>query len=549
MSFEKRQMQVIQLAAEKALELPPIKNNYWFLDDIRDNFYYAMHLYTASQDNRISLTADKKIAKERAEDILFHSIKLQDQNEHSEYFGHWPLNLDPNPELAEPNTLPVEFFGGLLLHFYNKHSDSLSSNLLTEMETAMFSIYKSDLLNQNPEQFIHHETKIFVLQLMYGKHFNDTAMLCTGYSNIKAVLSHSKENGLREYGSLPWLWHWIQSVDFARNHMTDETIKQTLTELLDFLWKERATFYLKGAWIGSHSRSLPHDIPKYSNTLNDYIQFGDLPKPNIITRLEGAGFISYQAPDSIRQLSIDHSIPIEVKKKVNVCFEESENPFDALHHYAYITDSYAVGGLWERTNEYLNEQHRWGVSLPVQNNLSINQLYFFHPGEGYQEGDARHQSPNSQVIYHKNVVGSLYHQLNETNYPFIIGFLPKAKWVRIKKNICADIEDVYISIYLHQPYSITDKDDLIFVKSYGNQHAVVVEILAKKEAENFSIMNFNQFQNHIKAQETVVETSDDSISIMYKSLHEDIIKLAYSKSRKLEQIINGHSVRFTDYTI
>jgi len=96
MSFETRKLKVISMAAEKAISLPFIKENFWFLEDIRNNFYYAMHLYAASQDDRISLSIDRSAAKHLAETVLLNSLELQDQDPESPMCGHWPLNLYRN---------------------------------------------------------------------------------------------------------------------------------------------------------------------------------------------------------------------------------------------------------------------------------------------------------------------------------------------------------------------------------------------------------------------------------------------------------------------
>ena len=34
-----------------------------------------------------------------------------------------------------------------------------------------------------------------------------------------------------------------------------------------------------------------------------------------------------------------------------------------LHSYVYITESFAIGGMWERIREFDNEQHRWDVAF------------------------------------------------------------------------------------------------------------------------------------------------------------------------------------------
>ncbi|WP_407272278.1 hypothetical protein [Radiobacillus sp. PE A8.2] len=546
MNFVNRKSQVITLAAEKALKLSIIKENYWFLDDIRDNFYYGMHLYAATQDDNISISSDKQDAKKLAERMLFHSIKLQEQNKQSNHVGHWPLSLHPKPELAKPNTLPIEFFSSLLLHFYEDYKDTLSPDLKNLIKASLTAIYNSELRLRKPDEFSHHETKIFVMQLMYGQYFQNQEMINKGYDHINTVLEHVREYGLREYGSLPWLWHWIQSLDFARDYMKDESIKQTLTNLLDFMWKERTTFYMKGAWVGAHSRGLEHDIPSDENTLLDYIQFGDFPTPVSITRLEGAGFLSYQAPESIINIGVNRTVPVEVKKEIKLAFDEENNHYDSLHHYVYITSAYAIGGLWERTEEYLNEQHRWDISLPVGNQDSINQLYFFHPGEGNQEGDERHQSAQCEVLYHKNVVCALYQNLQASDHPYIIGYLPKGDWIAKDRAIYGETGDTYIAIHLQQPYNITEMEDRFVVKSDGDNNSVVVEVIDKQEASRLLIYDVNEFRKQVESR----KSSNDDLSLIYKTIDNEKLELASTRdAEKIYRRINDQSIDFENYML
>jgi hypothetical protein len=552
-SFETRKLEITAMAGEEALQLPFIKDHYWFLDDIRDNFYYAMHLYAATQDDRIELSVDKEAAKRIAEMVLINSIKLQEQNPRSPMYAHWPLNLYPEPFVAEKNTLPVELFGSLLLHFHEKYKGTFSEDLDAEINKSLTTIYQSNLKDRVPELFNHHETKIFVIQLIYGQYFQDGTMKNNGYRHLKTVYNHLTEYGLREYGALPWLWHRIQSVTFAQEYIQDEPIKQMLTDLLNFFWQERAAFYLKGAWVGAHSRGLPHDIPKDENNLIDYIQFGDFPKPSSISRLEGAGFLSYQVPDSIRERALNHDQPVEIKRQIRLFSEEDKQEHDALHHYVYITSDYAMGGMWERTNEYLNEQHRWDISLPVEHNDTINQIYFFHPGEGYHSSmeDGRHQSPNCEVLFHKNVVCALYYKLPEERLPFIVGYLPKGEWLNDEKDLYGKVGDVYFAIHVANPITLIEKESHLLVNSFGDKNGVVIEVLTRYEAELLNIRNLVNFKSYMGSFKVDFGFKGGDVQVIdYKTTQGERVSLKYDSSReKVTRLVNGQLISFNDYKI
>ncbi|UUZ90394.1 hypothetical protein LJK87_31355 [Paenibacillus sp. P25] len=53
--------------------------------------------------------------------------------------------------------------------------------------------------------------------------------------------------------------------------------------------------------------------------------------------------------------------PCEVKRRIRFAGASGEVDSEA-HTYAYVAPDYAVGGVWERREEYDNEQLRWDVS-------------------------------------------------------------------------------------------------------------------------------------------------------------------------------------------
>ena len=99
---------------------------------------------------------------------------------------------------------------------------------------------------------------------------------------------------------LPWFWHWTQAFTCALELMEEPELKRELHELLDELWSLRTFYYLKGAWVGAHSRGWPHDAPRDANVLHDYVQFGDFSLPEM-PRTEYAGFLFHEAPEADRR--------------------------------------------------------------------------------------------------------------------------------------------------------------------------------------------------------------------------------------------------------
>ena len=86
--------------------------------------------------------------------------------------------------------------------------------------------------------------------------------------------------------------------------------------MLDYLWQERATYYLGGAWIGPHSRIWPHDMPKDTNVLHDYVQFGDFKLPDTCQEPNMQVSLRMKLLSECIQTALHRSsVPVEIKRK------------------------------------------------------------------------------------------------------------------------------------------------------------------------------------------------------------------------------------------
>ena len=112
-------------------------------------------------------------------------------------------------------------------------------------------------------------------------------------------------------------------------------------DLLDYLWRLRSEYYLKGTWVGPHSRQLRHDSPKDRNTLLDYIQFGDFSVPKEIVRLEGSACLRMKYLMILYKLRLIGGQPVEVKRKIQFAYADDIVTEEA-HTYVFITPDYAL---------------------------------------------------------------------------------------------------------------------------------------------------------------------------------------------------------------
>ncbi|WP_282939836.1 hypothetical protein [Paenibacillus sp. RC67] len=558
-SLTERKHAIRKLAAFKALELPFQPSGFWFHSDVRDNFYYAIHLFSYCTDKEASSEmsdTQREAALELASGMIIRVLSLQVQDPENPMYGHWPLNLGSDPAAAKPNLLPVELMGCLIILFYNQFQNALPLGLKSELNLSILHIYQSSVYRQPIKQIHHHEAKHTSLKLLLGHQFDDQELLQQGLRFAKQQLQHVKTFGFKEYGALPWHWHWIQSFTCVWEVVDDAAVRETVSEMLDYLWRLRADYYLKGAWVGAQSRQWPHDGPKDNNTLLDYIQFGDFPMPSVITRLEGASLYTYQVADDIVKRAVERDSAEELKRKIQFAEVDGEVTEEA-HLYTLITPDYAVGGIWERRDEFDNEQQRWDVTLPLTDPaaaIGVNQAFFFHPGNKYKEGDDRHQSRYGTVLLHQDSVAQLWEIPSEDSeaYPSLIGCLPRGEWTFEERSGYGRIGNIYAAFHLMNDFIVEERADRVSITSpfVEGANGVVMEVVASKEADQLGIEDLEQFtarmkQNQVRFSGKTAET--DGFGVVYTTRKQEELKLGTASDN--EATINGQSIRWDEYTI
>ncbi|MEK3659650.1 hypothetical protein NSQ29_08790 [Paenibacillus sp. FSL F4-0236] len=549
-TYQDRQQEIIISIALEAQRQPLLESGLWFHDDVRNNFYYASYLFAAAVDDSLSLPFDREEAKQKAQDVLLETLMLQNRQPGTELYGHWPLGLNPVPREASPHELPVEIMGSLMAYFCKRYGGALNAQLRIVLNTAFGHIYRSDFYRKPVITFGHHEAKYTAAKLIFGTMFADDVLVEEGRQSLKDTLTYIRSKGMPEYGSLPWFWHWIQAFTCALELVpTEDTdLITTLKDMLDHLWKVRAEFYLHGAWVGAHSRGWPHDVPGDANVLHDYVQFGDFKLSEAMPRTEYAGLLFYKAPDEALTAAMNRRTPVETTKITQKVVPADPNAQPLLHSYAYITEDFAAGGMWERVEEFDNEQLRWTFSLPVNGEGGSNQLFFFHPGQGYNEGDPRHQSRYMEVLYHKNVVISLF-PIPQGEKNTIIGVLPHGEWMQDPNALFGQVGDVYFAIYLSQSYQLQERPGYIEVTVQGMPGGVIVEAIGVKESAERGIIGLDAFVIAMAHNEPQFEM-EGGLAAHYTTSNGERLHLSMvSESEQPRALLNGVKISLENYTV
>jgi hypothetical protein len=561
-----RRKDVLRLAAQRAAEMPRCEVcGLWTHGDVRDNAYFAMHgialaLEAGAEGGRSAAagegTGGNEATRMEADagssahtgqaasstgtgldagptrmkldvgsagaermdsslyatcvDVLGRVLALQQTDPQRELYGHFPLTMPADHEKVRPHELPVELLGCLLIVFARRYGRRLPAGLQAALETAIRHVYESRFYDHEVKAHNHHEAKWTAHKLLHGAWFGDEALLARGYASLRAQLARLRERGMREYGALPWFWHWVQAMACAWEVVPAGEVRDKLEAMLRLLWEERSRWYLRGAWAGPHSRGLPHDVPADRYVLHDYVQFGDFSLEALqgdVPRLEGAGFLAYDVPDDVRESAVKLAAVSELRQKIVLEAPTAEgNGAEAegaaeAHMYLYRTPLYAVGGMWERTHEYANEQLRWDVTLPFRD--GGNQLYVFPPGAGYAAGDPRHACDGAHVVFARHAVLAVHALAAEApGAASLDGRLPAGAW-RFAEDGCAcfgEADGVYLAVRSLRPLQATPLPGGGYaLAAEGLFHAVAVEAWSAQEAAAHGLAGLGAFAAAVRA--------------------------------------------------
>ncbi|MEK3883534.1 hypothetical protein [Paenibacillus sp. PL2-23] len=527
-----RKEQVIRHIASRALAAPLLPSGLWYHGDIRDNFYDASYLFAAAQSKLLS-GQEAERASELAASVLEKVLSLQDMDPTSATYGHFPLKLGEELHLAKPHPLPVELMGPLMALFLQQFGEHMPSSLRNSFDNAVWHMYKSQYYVTPLERFGHHVAKHTAGALIYAVIYNDDSLLRASHERIRATLSQVRTYGMTEYGSLPWFWHWVQAFAAAWELATDEAVRKDLSELLEWLWEERASYYLHGAWVGPHCRSWPHDAPADRNLAMDYVQFGDIPMPDQWPRVEYAGLLAYDISDAVRSRVFNRTYPIEHKRTYPL---SAEQPQSRLHSYTYMTEQFALGGMKERRLEFDNEQRRWDFSFPIRED-SVNQAYFYSPAGAH---DARHSGDCEEIAIHRGCVIAIYRPHPQGSD--IAGILPLpdsgTEWTLEGTSLYGKVNDTYIAIHALHHLRIERGTDRYDVRSEGSEgNVIVMEAVTVAEASLHHIDSLGAFIASSRNRQPLF--SDAKLGGRYSLFNGDMLELQLEDDNTPAAKVNG----------
>jgi len=356
--------------------------------------------------------------------------------------------------------------------------------------------------------------------------------------------------------------------DFAKASLMKRRAWMTM-QLLIADW---APEYLKGNWIGAHSREKYDQVTH--TLLNSgvaipfgYLYFGDssyhpeLAEPYYV----GLAAVQQFSPLAIfGNIATDRSRPYvhrETKApRRGFGINTSDLP---IWKYSYVTKDYALGSSYGDITAV--ENHRWDLTWVskkdgstcffINPSYSATQLlkYFDAPADQivglilrqrpyYKDPNKWVEgSPFEEVFQHENTIIALYDIPEDERHSHVNGFFPKIIARRIVAPdgwiFCAT-DSIYFAVNAFTEGAWHEQDDHFRLTLNSRQTGVLMEVAQQSE-----YTSFDEFQKQIRKNPLQVDM--ENLRITYTNSNGGNLDFAYRKHR----LLNGQKITFENWPL
>ncbi len=330
--------------------------------DIRGSFDYAYQL----------LNRDGEGDRERAHDILYRVIALQDMNPARNTYGIWQYYLEEDlEEMNPPDWNWADFNGKVLLQMLNEHDSKLTEDIKARMRDSVCHACRA-IIKRNVQP---HYTNISVMGAyvtLYAGEFMDNEEFFTyGKNRLKALHAYNMSHGsFSEFNSPTYTFVCLEDLSALNHDIKDEECKQLSTELIDLAWETVALHY----HIASGQMAGPHDRA-YAFLLADSTKLSI--ERALDYRIRLIGDYSIFNTKNIGNLHFTSELTCPDKYILYFIEASGERILDQTFAsgrmaYTYINDVYTIGSLHRECawNQHRNVLGYFGsVDAPVAFNL------------------------------------------------------------------------------------------------------------------------------------------------------------------------------------
>lgn len=356
--------------------------------------------------------------------------------------------------------------------------------------------------------------------------------------------------------------------DFAHDPM----MKQRAWMMMQLLLADWAPEYLKGNWIGAHSREKYNQVTH--TVLNcgvaipfGYLFFGD---SRFHPELEETYYAGLAAVQGFRPLALIGDIATD--RSTPYIHRETKAPRRGFGintsdlptwKYNYVTKDYALGSSYGDLTAV--ENHRWDVTWVSERDGStcffINPSYSAEQLLKYFDDDPNkivanitrqrpyykdpnkwiEGSPYEQLLQHENTIIALYDIPKHERNRHVNGFFPKIIDERIVDPsgwIFCQADSIYLAVQTLTKKEWVEEKDHFRLELNDLRTGVIMEVAQRSE---FS--SFNAFQDKIRGNQLSIDKK--KLHVTYTNSRSDRLEFAYPDRRA----INGTKLMFDDWKL
>lgn len=426
----------------------------------------------------------------------------------------------------------------------------------------------------------NHRLQYRVARYLFGQTWQDGPNFADGSTPIEGMneaenwiydwIDRTVTLGQLEFDSVNYHSLYILCMTTLYDFAKDPLMKRKAWMMMQLLLADWAPEYLRGNWIGAHSREKYNQVTHTVLNCGTAIPFGYLffSDSRFHPELEETYYVGLAAVQGFRPLSIIGNIATDRSKpyihretkapRRGFGINKSDLP---IWKYDYVTKDYALGSSYGDLTAV--ENHRWDLTWVskkdgstcffINPSYSAEQLlkYFDDDPEKILDNIIRQRpyykdpnkwiegSPYEELFQHENTIIALYDIPAKEVNGHVNGFFSKTIEKRIQDPsgwIFCQADSIYFSVLILTEGKWHEEKDHFRLTVNNRRTGVIMEV-----AQCFEYPSFEAFQNRIKSNYLFIDM--DKLHVIYTNSRGDRLDFAYPDQR----LLNGTKETFKDW--
>lgn len=205
------------------------------------------------------MNSGKQSNFDRAKDILYKVVPLQDTNPEHKTYGIWSWFYDePLEKMSPPDWNWADFCGKDLLQIVLVHGKKLPAELLEMLKSSITHACNAIVIRNMDPGYTNISIMGTFVTLIAGEYFHNQELFQYAKNRLKELYHFNMSHGaFKEYNSPTYTV--VAAGDLARLicYVQDKECLQMVEELNELIWEciARHFHYRTSQWAGPHSRS------------------------------------------------------------------------------------------------------------------------------------------------------------------------------------------------------------------------------------------------------------------------------------------------------